>query len=612
MSQCPYCGASLGEKARFCKSCGRPLPVDQGTPPPARDYVASQLTQPLERSAAPSPPPTSSRLPAASHNPDDTAPLEEAVTSFALLPEGALIPQTVSPARYYVLEVRNKGQKLNVYLVETLQPVLLCTNRDCPSPENREGEAYCAACGSALTAPPVSLRYLLKESSDSQTFASQAKIRELGLNHPGLLLFEYFEEAPYGPAPRTYLLDPEPGPSLAASLAPPQEVPRVLDWGQQLAEALAYLHAHSLVWHKLDGYHVAIEGKRARWVNFNTYLIPEQFKAQQNDYYLKDVRSLAAFLFHLCTGLGAYTPDYQLPEPVGGLFDQVFGPAGTITTASALTEALKTTLEEVRRPTNVRLVSGAQTDVGSVRDLNEDSLLTQELSLVHRGVSLPMGLYVVADGMGGHSAGDVASGIVINTMAHKMASEVVADQIGPEGLSRSFDPAAWLNEAIAAANTAVFEQRRQARTDMGTTLVAALMLGDTAYIGHVGDSRAYLLNEEGVRQLTADHSLVERLVATGQITREEARSHPQRNVIYRTIGDKARVEPDIASHRLAVGDHLLLCSDGLSGMVPDDDIWRIVVNNPLPSEACRRLIEAANLAGGDDNITVIIVRAEAA
>jgi serine/threonine protein phosphatase PrpC len=612
MSQCPYCGASLGEKARFCKSCGQPLPIDQGAPPPARDYVANQLTQPLEQSAEPSPPPVPSRLPAASHDPDDTAPLEGAVTNFALLPEGALIPQTGSPARYYVLQVRNKGQKLNVYLVETLQPVLLCTNRDCPSPENREGEAYCAACGSALTVPPVSLRYLLKESSDPQTFAPQAKIRELGLNHPGLLLFEYFEEVPYGPVPRTYLLEPEPGPSLAASLAPPQEVPRVLDWGQQLAEALAYLHAHSLVWHKLDSYHVAIEGKRARWVNFNTYLIPEQFKAQQNDYYLKDVRSLAAFLFHLCTGVPTYTPDHQLPEPVGGLFEQVLGPASTITNASALSEALKTTLEEVRRPTNVRLVSGAQTDVGSVRDLNEDSLLAQELNLVHRGISLPMSLYVVADGMGGHSAGDVASGMVINTMAHKMASEVVADQIGPEGLSRSFDAAAWLNEAIAAANTAVFEQRRQARTDMGTTLVAALMMGDTAYIGHVGDSRAYLLNEEGIRQLTADHSLVERLVATGQITREEARSHPQRNVIYRTIGDKARVESDIASHRLAVGDHLLLCSDGLSGMVFDDDIWRIVMNNPSPPDACRRLIDAANLAGGDDNITVIIVRVEAA
>jgi protein phosphatase len=147
---------------------------------------------------------------------------------------------------------------------------------------------------------------------------------------------------------------------------------------------------------------------------------------------------------------------------------------------------------------------------------------------------------------------------------------------------------------------------------MGTTVAAALIIDDTAYLAHVGDSRIYLLNNAGIKQLTIDHSLVERLVATGQITPEEAKTHPQRNVIYRTIGDKANVEVDVSTYRLTSGDRLLLCSDGLSGMVPDDDMWRIVDGSASLPEACRHLIDAANARGGDDNITVIIIQLEAA
>jgi protein phosphatase len=279
-------------------------------------------------------------------------------------------------------------------------------------------------------------------------------------------------------------------------------------------------------------------------------------------------------------------------------------------TASDLAETLKATIAEVRRPASVRIISDAQTDVGSVRDHNEDSLIAQELVRSNQGVSRPLGLYVVADGMGGHSAGEVASGIVINTLAQKMASEIMATQAGTSSPEVP-DPEAWLQDSIAAANLAVFEQSKQTGNDMGTTVVAALLMGDTTYIGHVGDSRAYLLNAEGIRQLTIDHSLVERLIATNQITREEAQNHPQRNVIYRTIGDKSHVEVEVGKHRLAPGDRLLLCSDGLSGMVPDDEIWPIVMNSLSSPEACRQLIDAAKAAGGDDNITVIIVQVEA-
>ena len=154
--------------------------------------------------------------------------------------------------------------------------------------------------------------------------------------------------------------------------------------------------------------------------------------------------------------------------------------------------------------------------------------------------------------------------------------------------------------------------RKEAGTDMGSTLVLALLEGSQAYITHLGDSRIYLVNPRGIQQLTTDHSLVQRLVATGQISREEARRHPQRNVIYRTIGDRPDVEMDISTHALIPGDRLLLCSDGLTGMVEDQYIQKIIMEATSPQAACDQLIDAANSAGGDDNISIIVVEIIAA
>ena len=138
----------------------------------------------------------------------------------------------------------------------------------------------------------------------------------------------------------------------------------------------------------------------------------------------------------------------------------------------------------------------------------------------------------------------------------------------------------------------------------------ALVVGDMATIANVGDSRAYLLTQNKITQITTDHSLVERLVATGQITRDEANHHPQRNVIYRVIGDKPHTEIDLFRQLLHIGEALLLCSDGLSGMVPDEQIWQIWRTSTSPQEACDRLVEVANQAGGVDNITVVVVQVE--
>jgi protein phosphatase len=150
--------------------------------------------------------------------------------------------------------------------------------------------------------------------------------------------------------------------------------------------------------------------------------------------------------------------------------------------------------------------------------------------------------------------------------------------------------------------------RKATGTDMGSTLVMAMVNGTRAFIAHVGDSRAYQITGREIRRLTVDHSLVERLVATGQIRPEDAQNHPQKNVIYRTIGDKPKMDIEAKAVDLAVGDRLLLCSDGLCGLVTDDVILKVVNSAADPQSACDALVAAANNAGGDDNISVVIVQ----
>ncbi len=526
---------------------------------------------------------------------------------FQALPEGAF----VGSEAFYVTNLRSEGHEHNTYVVEEALPVLPCPNLECGYLENPPGEAACLLCAASLTGViPVHRRHQLLEYRDQATLAVAAHVAELGLNHPGLLLHRYFAERPYGQDDRYYLLLPDP-PLLLASRAPvPQKVARVLDWGAQLAEALTYLHGYNLGWQQVSADHIALRERRAMWADFTTVqeFAPDAVEAAHQK--ASDVTGLTRVLFYLATGADAYTPQAGLPEAAARVFDRVLGDAADITSAEVLGEALVQAVAAVRRPNTVRLRVGRHTDVGMVRDLNEDSLLTLELDRVQCSISRPIGLYVVADGMGGHAAGDVASGLAIDTIAEKMVTHLLAPQLTGDTNTESFDAQGWLADAIQAANQAVLDHRDEIGTNMGTTLVAAIVIGDAATVANVGDSRAYLVNEEGIRQITTDHSLVERLVALGQITPGEARVHPQRNVIYRTIGDKEEAEIDFFVQALNSGDSLLLCSDGLSGKVEDAEIWRLVKRSRSPQEACEQLVQAANDRGGGDNITVVIVQAQ--
>jgi len=527
-----------------------------------------------------------------------TQPLPGASVSFAPLPKGALLGQ----GRYVVVALRSSDEHQNVYLVDDTTPIRRCP--ECRTDLTNLAERFCPTCGSDVTGVmPFYLRYAVRESADPQAFAAEERLLQLGLDHPALLLpYAFFVEAPYGP-PRRYLVEAEFIPPSAATLSGGQGLHGVLEWGIALAQGLEALHRHGVVLGETGPESIVVEGRTARWARFAAAtLLPVAGRTAADPRFAGDVRGLVRTLLYLLTG--QWHGVTGLPAPVAAFFSDTLSPQSTLT-AEALAGALKTMLEEQRRPSGVTFVVGRRSDVGQTRALNEDCLLSLEMTTVFGSVSMPVGLFVVADGMGGHESGDVASQIAVRTIAEQAA----LDLLSAAAAGRPLPPAGeWLTAAVQAANGEVHQRRQAAGNDMGCTLVAALLVGDTATIANVGDSRAYRLGPDGIVQITTDHSLVERMVATGQITREEAATHPQRHVIYRVIGDKPRVEVDLFERHLLPGEALLLCSDGLSGMLPDEQIWSIWRACAGPQQACERLVAAANRAGGKDNISVVIVQ----
>jgi protein phosphatase len=240
---------------------------------------------------------------------------------------------------------------------------------------------------------------------------------------------------------------------------------------------------------------------------------------------------------------------------------------------------------------------GLKSDIGRTRSLDEDSLLVSE---VHFGTSeAPLYLLAVADGMGGHSKGEVASRIAIETLRARSHDAIFQES------------AKWdviLADSFAAANEAILNKAKSdsEASGMGTTMTGLVLEGNRAQICHVGDTRCYLINEDAIRLLTKDHSYVQELVDKGELTPEQAKHHPQKNVITRVVGYYESVSPDRCLVELGNTDRLLICCDGLVNLVEDAEIKRIVVEAKTPSAACRALVDLANERGGNDNISVII------
>jgi serine/threonine protein phosphatase PrpC len=275
----------------------------------------------------------------------------------------------------------------------------------------------------------------------------------------------------------------------------------------------------------------------------------------------------------------------------------------------------------------IKLEAASLTDTGRHRDINEDRVWSQTY-IASEGEQV--GLFIVCDGIGGSLGGEVASHWAVEAVksglgewfcppdpratVHLSEAEVDAAMRGTEVTRasnlRKLESA--VRAAVQKANKVVFDyakRKPQEAGDAGTTISMALAVGDRVVIANVGDSRTYLLRDKQLQQVTQDHSLVATLVASGQMKPDEIYTHPQRNLIYRSLGHKKDVQVDTYVKVLEPGDHLLLCSDGLWEMVQDEKLMaRLILESSGPEQACHKLVDTANLAGGEDNIGVVVVK----
>lgn len=409
---------------------------------------------------------------------------------------------------------------------------------------------------------------------------------------------------------------------------------QALAWMAQSAEILANLHSEGIVGCNMELSNLLVQiGDRVVLLDPSGCRQAEE--ADTSSARASDVRALAGELerwymsVRKDTGALPTAEDQSGPAPSNGkmvVATEFTGPLanmlnpavalakareGSLPTADAFAKVLHEIYEASRPLRNLQLVSGRATDVGRVRQINEDSVLTLEATVLEHEGGLPVGLYVVADGMGGHQSGEVASSIAVRTIVAVVNSSLIGPMLAGDPVA--CDPATCANllrQAVMEANRRISDLARERHSDLGTTAVAAILVGNQLCVANVGDSRAYFYHEGQVTPITRDHSLVAQLVAAGQIKPDDIYTHPRRNEIYRALGESrlAEADVDVFTRRLQPGDGLLVCSDGLWDFVRDPDIAAAINAATEPQAICHTLIDLANKGGGEDNISSIFVR----
>ncbi len=261
-------------------------------------------------------------------------------------------------------------------------------------------------------------------------------------------------------------------------------------------------------------------------------------------------------------------------------------------------------MEPVTHQQQVSLIYGRSSDVGMLRENNQDACFAMQINSITVDDRPDFGFFIVADGMGGHHDGEKASALTVETIAAEMLDKIYVPML------REFDDSdrPTIIEALVSASEKANLAVIKGVPDGGTTLTSVAVVGNLAYLAHVGDSRAYLIHNGEMEQLTRDHSLVQRLIELNQLTPEEAEHHPQKNVLYRAVGQSENLEVERLIRPLPPGSQMMLCSDGLWGLVSDAKMKEIILNSPTPQDACDKLVALANTEGGIDNITVIILK----
>jgi serine/threonine protein phosphatase PrpC len=420
--------------------------------------------------------------------------------------------------------------------------------------------------------------------------------------------------------------------------------------GIQLCSLAERFHRNGWVYNGFEPYAIVIDSDgRARLLGFDRareagtlvsdapiypsrgYTAPELFDEDACYDPRSDVYSIGALLQFLLAGESLDAGESGGLYPVATVFpnfERVLAralaedPNDRYRTVADLREAL----ESLNLP--VVLQAGHFTDVGLVRELNEDSVLALNLTQYYESVQTQIGLFIVSDGMGGEAAGEVASRVTVRSVAEWVTEKLISASLKSTREEKIAAPThtgglrlavadgnemattEMLRMAVVNANREVMAYARANPDErgLGATVTVTMIVDLVLTIAHVGDSRCYLLSGDRFEQLTEDHSLVQKMVNTGNLSRSEARIHPYRNVIYRSIGADEHVEIDIIRRTLKCGDIIMLCSDGLNSMLSDDQIRDILLVNPDPYAAAKELVVAANAAGGEDNTSVIVVR----
>jgi PPM family protein phosphatase len=477
-------------------------------------------------------------------------------------------------------------------------PWLQCVN--CRRPA-AAGETYCTECGARL-AERTYAAYLSQPDQPS----GPACLLDAALERPADLLPTIWYDLHEADL-RLTVPAPIDGSTVAASL----EVLEVIRLAAALADGLRCLHAAGLILGGVQRDELRLQNGRWRLRTVNRLRCAA---AGEREAFAADLQQIG----ELIEALSATPRTTQrldeaaaLPQPdaARGLAELLRDlRTGTIADAAALSERLQLLLRELTEPLMLVQTAGGVSDIGQVRQHNEDSMLTLQFNRNNDGAADIWGLYAVADGMGGHAAGERASGMALRALTEHVVAQLLLPQPErPTGYDGGWS-GRMLADAVQAANTAVVQQSRAENNDMGTTLVAALVIGDRVTLANVGDSRAYLWRDGVLQRLTRDHSLVQRLVDLGQIRPEDVYTHPQRNAVTASIGDRMNVRVDISSLQVYEGDVLLICSDGQWEMTRDPQMAQVIAEHSDVQAAAEALIAAANAAGGEDNITAVLVR----
>ena len=596
--------------------------------------------------------------------------VQEADEELAPLPVNAVVG-----GKYIVQHQLHHSPDRNLYRVTARQQQACESCGRLTSDEAQE----CEYCGSPATGQAPAEFYLMAEGFYPEALIQDPNLMELNLYHPSLVpVIDFFSYKPFGRTRYFAVAEPRQGVRLS-QMSMPRPPLQVLNWAMQLSDALDYLHNRGVVGAGAEADDILVQGEKASLASLQNARASAASEAERIEQQSMDLARLAGTIYEAYTGNPpSVSPEGMLPTPTGApeqigaafraAIEPVQGAARPISAvqwrnllASAL-EAM-TELERPGRP--VSFVSASLTNVGRLRDQNQDSYGVAEFIQVSEERPFHVGLFVVADGMGGHKGGEFASALSVQAFSGEIVGRVIAPLVSVTGERPAPNNEAILqamSKSVQLTNDRIYKSRSNRQNDMGTTLVAAVIAGGKAYIVNVGDSRLYLLSREQVEvpvssldatqplqvgtspleseayllsaslarqegdttdslggakidrssgyslsQVSVDHSLVHRLVELGQLDAEEAKTHPHRNFIYRSLGGPPPVEIDTFVRTLHPGDRLLLCSDGLNSMIEDDDIQAVLATEDDPQLACQRLIDLANEAGGHDNITTIII-----